>query len=83
MESKKELESINYDTPKVEPKHVVNKLTYDEDALRETISNLMIARYPILSGTLSYAYVLHEKGRLESFSKVKVKAKFERLTSQK
>lgn len=83
LESKKELESINYDTPKVEPKHVVNKLTYDEDALRETISNLMIARYPILSGTLSYAYVLHEKGRLENFSKVKVKAKFERLTSQK
>lgn len=79
LESANALDKVEYtDALKAkEPKKVINGMYINDSAFRATVSKLLISRYPVLTGTLDYAYELYEKGRLENLSKQKVKSRFE------
>lgn len=79
LESANALDKVEYtDALKAkEPKKVINCMCINDSAFRATVSKLLISRYPVLTGTLDYAYKLYEKGRLENLSKQKVKSRFE------
>lgn len=58
-------------------KQYINNLYINDEALRESVSQLLITRYPVLTGTLNYAYSLQASGKLGTLSKTKIKTKFE------
>lgn len=79
QEEAKALEKVEYtSTLKVkEPKKVINDLYVNDHVFKQAVSKLLISRYPVLTGTLDYAYTLYEKGRLDNLSKQKIKTRFE------
>ena len=79
LESANALEKVEYtEALKVkEPKKFINGIYINDHVFRGAVSKLLVSRYPVLTGTLDYAYTLYEKGRLENLSKQKIKTRFE------
>ena len=79
LESMNALEKVEYtDALKAkQPKKTINGIYINDRVFGSTVAKLLITRYPVLTGTLDYAYELYEKGRLENLSKQKVKSRFE------
>lgn len=79
LESANALEKVEYtEALKVkEPKKFINGIYINDRVFRGAVSKLLVSRYPVLTGTLDYAYTLYEKGRLENLSKQKIKTRFE------
>ena len=79
LELSKQLEVIEYEEALVpaSEKRYINNLYYNDEAFRDSVTQLLITRYPILTGTLNYAYALQGRGKLGTLSKIKIKTKFE------
>lgn len=79
LELSEQLESVAYVEALIptSSKRYINDLYVNDEALRESVTQLLITRYPVLTGTLNYACGLQASGKLGTLSKAKIKTKFE------
>jgi len=80
LEKLGQLEKIDVGTvlnPKSK-RRIINDLYINDEVFKRITTHLLIAEYPIVTGTINYAYRLENEGNLGTLYKRKVKANFEK-----
>ena len=80
LEKTGQLEEIDVRTALIpkSSKHIVNDLYINDEVFKRVVSQLLIAEYPIMTGTINYAYGLNSEGKLGTLYKRKIKEKCEK-----